>query len=412
MCRLCSQNRNHLTMLNLQFVDYMYMNLPNSLQRRALDELKMCVTSSSKFGKFFKLPQKAAIDLAQCHLLPFGTDYNPAEALHWLKVSKSSGISPFCLHGISEALGLAPGTSERPENQLEVCPERPKVECLAGSELYLIKKIQSRAVSAVNHIRASSPDCQSCLRISYTGLRAVGILGSKIAIEFWSSDITTWEIAALLGEDEILFNLPPPPEVFNDRNDRINALDYACIGGNLSTLQRLLDYGVDPSLHGIKNITALHLLIYMPAEFVERAVNLLVAHGAPTDACSKKISLKKMGFDLSGTPIEWAVLARNRALVAALLPHSIGQERRVLRCAISHAFYEIANDLLSKSNLCDPFTDQDCPIFICTPSWAHLIAHGRDGDLAIERTIRLFNEHNLINYETKLREGIVCVKTP
>lgn len=223
--------------------------------------------------------------------------------------------------------------------------------------------------------------------------------------------MTTLGIAALLGEDEIMARLLPTAEISKRREDQINALHCACIGGNLPTLEFLLDYGVEASLCGPSNITALHLLIYMPAALVDRAVSLLITHGAPTDTCSEANYFRKMDLDLVGTPVEWAVIARNRALVAALLPHSKGQERSVLRHAISLAYYEIADDLLSKSTLSGVFTKEDCPTLIFHRPFAHLIIHGRDGDVAIQRTIRLCDEHDLIDYETMLRRCIVNART-
>ena len=390
------------------------MNLPDSLQRRALDELKMYATSSSPFDDFDKLRERAALNLAECHLISFGTGYDSAEALRWLKVAKSySNTSSLCLHRISEALGSPPPeVSERPENQLEATPEGTEIECCATSELYLMRKVQSRIASAVTRIRALSPEGQSWLHVYYIEMQATMILNTKIGFDiFESADMTTLDIAALLGEDEIMARLLPTAEAFKGHEDQIKALHCSCIGGNLSTLEFLLDYGMDSSLCGSQNITALHLLIYMPADLVDKAVSLLIAYGAPTDTCSQATHLMKMGLDLVGTPVEWAVIARNRGLVAALLPHSEGQERSILRHAISHAYYEIAEDLLSNRALSGLFTEEDCPILIFSRAFAHLIFHGRNSDLAVERTIRLCNAYDLIHYETMLRRCIVCART-
>lgn len=389
------------------------MNLPDSLQRRALDELKLYATSPRPVDDLGGLHETAALNLAECHLISFGTGYDSAEALRWLKVAKShGGTSSLSLSRISESLGPPPlGLSERLANRLEAIPEGAETDC-SISELYLMRKIQSRVTSAVTDIRALSSAGQSWLHVKYIELQATGLLSHKVGTDILGfANMTTLAIAALLGEDEIMARLLPSAEVFRGSEDQINALHCACIGGNLSTLECLLDYGVDLSLCGPKNITALHLLIYMPADSVDRALSLLIAHGAPTDTCSEATRLVKMGLDLVGTPIEWAVIARNRALVAALLPHSKGQERSILRHAISHAYYEIADDLLSETALSGQFTEEDCPILIFSRAFAHLIIHGRDGDLAIERTIRLCDEHDLIDYRTMLRRCIACART-
>ena len=400
------------------------MNLPESLQRRALEELKIYATSSSPFEFFDELRDRAALNLAECHLISFGTGYNSAEALRWLKVAKSyRNMSSLCLHRISEALGSSPSeVSERSENQLEATPEVTEVECCATSELYLMRKVQSRIASAFTQIRALSPQGQSWLHAKYIGMQAKMILNVKIGFDiFESADMTTLDIATLLGEDEITAGLLPTANDFKGHEDQKNALLCSCIGGNLSTLEFLLNYGMDYSLCGRQNITALHLLIYMPADLVDRAVSLLIAHGAPTDICSKATPFMKMrspasasmkmGLELVGTPVEWAVIARNRGLVAALLPHSEGQERSILRYAISHAYYEIVEDLLSNKALSGLFSEEDCPILTFSRAFAHLIFHGRNGDLAIERTIRLCNAYDLIHYQTMLRRCIVFART-
>lgn len=389
------------------------MNLPHSLQRRALDELKTYATSPSPFDDFDELPERAALNLAECHLISFGIGYDSAEALRWLKVAKSyRNTSSFCLCRISEALGPPPEVSERPENQLEAIPEGLAIESCDNSELYLMGKTQNRVVSAITQIRALSPEGQSWLHTNYIEMQATSILTAKIRLDIVGSvDMTTLDIAALLGEDEVMARLLRTDEVFKGLESQINALHCSCIGGNLSTLDCLLDYGMDASLCGSEKITALHLLIYMPTDLVDRAVSLLIAHGAPTDTCSQKTRLMKTGLVLVGTPIEWAVIARNRGLVAALIPHSKGQERSILRHAISHAYYEIAEDLLSNRALTGLFTQEDCPILIFSQAFAHLICHGRNSDLAVERTIRLCDAHHLIHYETMLRRCIVCART-
>ena len=404
--------RNHLKGLVLQILDYTCLNLPENIQRRALDEFKMYATSYLASDDFDDGTRKrAGLNAAECYLLAFGTSYDSAEALRWLKVA-SDVTSPLCLSRISETLESPPKISGGSEDQLETISEGTEVERWTTSELFLTRKIQHKVASAVTQIRALSPVGQSWLHASYVELQATTTLSIKIGTDIVGrNDMKILDIAALLGENKTLTWLLPTPEALIDPNDQINALRCACIGGNLSSLKIVLDYGVDPSLCGEKNISPLHLLIYVPADFVDRAVSLLIAHGAPTDTRSEATKLEKMGVDLIGTPVEWAVIARNRGLVAALLPHSKGQEKSILRHAISHAYYEIAEDLLSNSNLYGLFTEEDCPVFIFSRPFAHLIAHGRNGNLAVERTIRLCDKHGLINYEIQLRKCITFART-
>lgn len=374
----------------------------------------MYATSSKPFEFFDSVRERAALNLAECYLIAFGTSYDSEEALRWLQISKSYGnISSICLRRFSEVLGSpSPELVVKPKNQPKTS-QNNEIEGFAASELYLMRKIQSRVVSAANQIRALSSEGHSWLHVNYIELQATTTLSRKIGSDIvGSDDMTTLEIAALLGEDEVIARLLSNGEAITGRKARIDALRCACIGGNLSSLKFILDYGADLSLCGKKDITALHLMIYMPVDLVQRAVSLLIACGAPTNVCSKATRLAKTTFELVGTPIEWAVIARNRGLVAALLPHSKGQERNVLGHAISYAYYEIAEDLLSNGPLSSGLVSEaDYPILNYSQAFTHLFIHGRDGDIAIERTIRLCDAHNLINYNTMLRNCIVFART-
>ena len=373
----------------------------------------MYATSSKPFDFFDRVRERAALNLAECHLIAFGTSYDSEEALRWLQIAKPfGGESSICLGRLTEALGSpTPEVVAKPENQPKTS-QNNEIEAFATSELYLMRKIQSRVVSAANQIRAFSSEGHPWYYPKYIGMQASMTLSRKIGSHIVSpDDMTTLEIAALLGEDEVIATLLSNGEAITGRKVPINALHCACIGGNLSSLQIFLDYGADLSLCGREDMTTLHLMIYMPVDLVQRAVSLLIAHGAPTNAYSKATRLAKTTFKLVGTPIEWAVIARNRGLVAALLPHSKGQERNVLRHAISYAYYEIAEDLLSDRALSGLVSEADCPILSYGQAFTHLFIHGRDGDIAIERTVRLCDEHNLINYNTMLRNCIIFART-
>ena len=373
----------------------------------------MYATTSEPSDFFDSVHERAALILAECHLIAFGTSYDSEEALRWLQISKSYGnTSSICLRRFSEVLGSpSPKLVAKPKNQPKTSQD-DEIEGSAASELYLMRKIQSRAVSAAKQIRALSSEGHSWLQVKYIELQATTTLSIKIGSDIVGfDDMTTLEIAALLGEHEVIASLLSKGEAITGRKARINALHCACIGGNLSSLKLLLEYGADLSPCGERDITTLHLMIYMPVDLIQEAVSLLIAYGAPTNACSKATRLAKTTFKLVGTPIEWAVIARNRGLVAALLPHSKGQEKNLLRHAISYAYYEIAGDLLSNGALSGLFSEADCPIFNYSQAFTHLFIHGRDGDIAIERTIRLCDAHNLIDYNTTLRNCIVFART-
>lgn len=385
------------------------MDLPDNFQRRALDELKMCATSPSALDKLDEMRQHAALKVAECYLISFGTEYDSAEVLRWLKIAESyNGRTGLCLDRISEALGYPLEVSRRPETQLIANSEDNDAKGSAASELYLARKIQSTVAYVVNQIQE--------LMLQHLPSRYFEMeVGALLFLETGltnDSDMTALDIAVLLGNNENVARLLLTADSSGNRKQQLNAVHYACIGGNLSTLKLVLDQGVDPLLHGANNVTALHFLIFMPAEAVGSALDLLIAHGALMDIQSEPMRLADTDLRLVGTPLEWAVVARNRALVNALLPHSEGQEGSMLRLAIRHSYYEIAADLFSNDAFQNVVTSGDCPLFLVIHPFSHLIVHGRDGDLAIERTIRLCDKYGLISYESKLRDTIPLARTP
>ena len=378
------------------------MNLPDNLQRCALDELKICASSLSPLDELDWLRGIAALNVAECYLISFGTSFDVAEILRWLEMAHSYGKADLiCLDRVSEAL-RSPLAFVGPNSELLASSEEDEVERNTVSEEYLVTEIQARVASAVKEIRALPSEDQSWMDVDYLELKVEGILND--ATGFLCSDhMTISDIAALLGENQIVASLPQTIETSVDHRQSFNALHFACIGGNTSTLELVLDQGVNPLLRGWNDITPLHLLIFMPADAVGKAVSLLIAHGAPTDNRSEATTLSKTGLKLIGTPLEWAVMARHRALVAALLPHSKGQEVGALRLAISHAYYEIVADLLSNSAYSGLLSQDVCPTLVfCQPTFTHLIVHGQNGDAAIDRTIRLCDKHRLIKYESML----------
>jgi ankyrin repeat protein len=355
-----------------------------------------------------EIRQHAALKVAECYLISFGTEYDSVEVLRWLKIAESyQWRIGLCLDRISEALGYPLEVPRRPETQLIENSEDNESKGSAASELYLMEKIQSAVASVVNQIQE--------LMLQHLQSRHFEMaVSSLLYLETGlinDSNMTALDIAALLGDNEYVLRLLLTADSAGNHEQRLNAVHYACIGGNLSTLKLVLDQGVDPLLHGPNNVTALHFLIFMPADVVGSALDLLIAHGALTDIQSEPIHLADTDLRLVGMPLEWAVIARNRALVDALLPHSKGQEGSVLRLAIKHAYYEIAADLFSNDAFRNVVTSDDCPLFLVDRPFSHLIVHGRDGDLAIERTIRLCNKYGLINYETKLRQSISLART-
>lgn len=71
-----------------------------------------------------------------------------------------------------------------------------------------------------------------------------------------------------------------------------------------------------------------------------------MAHGASTDDLSDRIEFSAYESILEGSPLDWAVITRNRTLVHALLPHF--KHHFNIQHALFHYYYEVASDILSE----------------------------------------------------------------
>lgn len=350
----------------------------------------------------------AALMVASSYLISFGVENDSSEILHWLKLAETYRDGPmsvrnFSLDRISEAIDHPDEVSKTTQIRLVAEPvEADQVEASGFSELYLVNEIRSIMASIV--VGVQNPSNKEKIEVE--------IVIALQEIEFEPDGLmTALETATFLGDNEAIIRLLPTTDFCNSRELKCNAVHYACLGGNLSTLQLVLDRGALPLGRNFKKVTPLHLLIFMPRDAISTAVDLLIAGGILGDTQSEPILLTPLDLRLVGTPLEWAVIARNRMLVDALLPHSKGQERKALRLAVKYFFYEIVADLLAHQAVRDVVTFADCPMFAVERPFSHLIVHGRDGDIAIERTIRLCAEFELIDYETVLRESIEHART-
>ncbi len=177
----------------------MLFDLPDNLQRRALDELKMCATSSSTLGDMHYICPHTALRVAECYLISFDTDYDSAEVFRWLKIAESYGVrTGLCLERVSEALGYHLEVPRRPEARLIANEEDHEAKGSAASELYLVGKIRSTVTYVVNQIQDFMLlDLPS--RLFEMGASPSPWFETGLYNE---SDMTALDIAAFLGANE------------------------------------------------------------------------------------------------------------------------------------------------------------------------------------------------------------------
>ncbi len=136
----------------------------------------------------------------------------------------------------------------------------------------------------------------------------------------WLHPLAVWSnhvaINELLSVDQVDTNAVD--------TDGRTALYQACVAGSAETVRVLCAHGADASLSQYSNdVTCLHWLFTFPSRDINQLARLLQSSGADPDALSGgEIPVVNFHFPFTwpwGTPLHWAVHARNPSAVAALL---------------------------------------------------------------------------------------------
>jgi ankyrin repeat protein len=131
---------------------------------------------------------------------------------------------------------------------------------------------------------------------------------------------------AITGNVQLLLKLPGyRKEVYNCQNILGETpLLVACRGGHVTVTKLLLKRGADATIATKDGVTPLHFLSAFDDEHIEEMASLLLHHGAEIDkVCSRALIYKELPdspFGLvQGTPLLWAVAARNSCAVQTLV---------------------------------------------------------------------------------------------
>ncbi|KAF5012410.1 hypothetical protein FDECE_1539 [Fusarium decemcellulare] len=371
-------------------------DLPITLQRRILAELKKMALSNSTETYS---SGHSAMTTSECYTIGFGGSHDMGQVVQWLGVAASSGLKKAGLwyHRVCHAVGLPPqhitGTDEGKamEMFLENTP----------TEKYLIERILYHNGSVIEAAR------QSVLRppSRHVGHAAESLpLMEDISLSIFNDaeidKLLPLHIASWLGEEALVVQLlkSTPPDAKSALG--FNAAHFACLGGHLSVLEVLIKHKVPLSVADFRSVTPLHFSIFFSPDDLASAVHLLVEHGCSLEAHTRGVNWEAHDLLMHGTPLQWAIQARNRALVRILLPLQAKSPNLVwLTNAIEDFYWEILEDLLPYfKDVPDLGSEDLTTLQTASRPFLHWITHGRDHAQAIERTVQLCNDNGFLGF--------------
>jgi ankyrin repeat protein len=360
--------------------------LPRSILQHVVTELKS-LTESSEMSD--QQRAHAAMILSECYALGFGAAHDSEQVIGWVYQAALLGQPKAinCYHRICFALELQATAHDKCRS---IQGLEDKLTSLSSQE-YLKCRVQGLAKLQMEEAKK---DLESS---NEKNPEIANICRYKLAFfNSWHVDeVLPLHLAAWMGDKDKIVALLASSPVDTQSSNGFGAVHYACFGGQLTTLTELLDNKASGHQIAFAGISPLHLTIFFDDDDLISAVALLLEHGASPQAKSSKITWDNHDIVLSGTPLDWAVLTRNRTMVEALLPHT--QQSNCLSIAISHYFWEIVDLLIPhfhKSKSLDPRTMFSLTI---QRPFSHWIAHGRDHVHAIRKTLEICNNHQLLH---------------
>ncbi|KAF5705717.1 serine threonine kinase [Fusarium mundagurra] len=307
----------------------------------------------------------------------------------WLGTAASKGFKKAGLvyHRVCKAVVIPP-------QDLSGADEGKALEmALEGipTEKYLSERIlhHSQTVLEDARQRIIGDDANSLL------VMAEGIFLSAFS-EVKTDTLLPLHAASWLGEEALVAELlkSTPPDAQSVLG--FNAAHFACLGGHVSILKLLSKHNVPLSAASLQLITPLHMAIFFQPGDLAAAVKLLLEHGCSLETSTHTVKWDAHDLSIYGTPMQWALQTRNRTLVRILLPLQAQSPRpEWLNDVIQDFYWELLEDLLPyfQGSMDDTVTLQPA-----TRPFSRWIAHGRDCDQAIEKTVRLCHDNGILGF--------------
>jgi ankyrin repeat protein len=282
---------------------------------------------------------EAAFELSYCYTDGFGTEISLSEALRWMKFAAENGLA----RAQAAVIPLYESAAQ------QIPADMPSLT-------WLYNGMMKGSFEASNHLHSLHPSFHTIAREVYLRCERgigrsfwidqnpdkiwpVGNLQSLVevlSVEGFSKGQvrandhygdTLLHLAAATGYPEtVLFlcgNFEHPVNAQNDLGE--TALLAACRSGRLSTVDILLAYGADATIASELNAVPLHwLMAFRSDEEATHVCERLLCSNLTIEIRSKPQQLTYESCThlwFCGTPLHWAVTARNIIAVKALLLH-------------------------------------------------------------------------------------------
>ncbi|KAI1147971.1 hypothetical protein F4825DRAFT_118402 [Nemania diffusa] len=362
-------------------------DIPRSLRSQIVSEL-MSLSRNEHISDDIRA--HAAMMVSECLSVGFSGVHDNNQMLFWLRQAASLGYrkAELWYHRICDALG------EDADKEILIAEGMDLDSSADPPESILIKRIHHHNNFIRERARQSLPLPGSDL-LSAQNMKSSVCLFNDDTID----EINLIHLAAWFGANELLTKLLMVGSADMTSTLGFNALHYACLGGNLSTLRILLSAGIPVLAADFHDITPAHFAIFFCSSDVVEAIALLVQHGAQVKSPSRGLLKWEMhGLVLTGTVLRWAIDTRNRPLVRTLLPSFTPIGGEYLHSAMVRFFWEILEDLLPHFLRQGEELHDLTRLQTISNPYEHWIAHGLGSREAIRRTVRLWNEHDLIGF--------------
>ncbi|KAK0701331.1 hypothetical protein B0H67DRAFT_98423 [Lasiosphaeris hirsuta] len=372
--------------------DAIFDELPENLRRLVLADLDGLATAGDVSAP---VRAHAAMTMSECYTLGFGVNHDTTQVTYWLLKAAMSGLRKATLwyHRVCVAVGEVPSSEAEHLEGRELEEALPSVP----TELYLLHRIQRHNMNAVEQARKSLD--VPTMPASSSFVFRLSIFSEDVVDELPLLHLFSW-LGDLVAVQDLLTRSAAAPDAKSKLG--FSAAHYACLGGSLPTLRILVDHAVPLLPAAFGDITPLHFCVFMPIEDLPEAVALLLSGGTPVDAGQpREFNWDDHDIRLGGSPLFWAIKTRNRPMVQLLLPHYDKLDHVWVFIAISRFFWDILEDLLLRfkdeldiNNVYTRLHPLDRP-------FSHWIAHGSGHIEAIQRTVQLCIDHDLMRYDTE-----------